>query len=129
MDGYQVDELRLYLGDGIKIANGITLFQPTIGEIASYGEADYFSMAQTICATPSSMKVVLDDMGLNWMKIEDFQLFMMLCQSLTPDKTKPLLGDLDLTKFKPICYDCDGHGYYTLGEKVGQAFFDGLKLK
>lgn len=38
-------------------------------------------------------------------------------------------GKVDLTKFKPICYDCDGHGYYTLGEKVGQAFSDGLKLK
>ena len=38
-------------------------------------------------------------------------------------------GKIDLTKFKPICYDTDGHGYYTLGEKVGQAFFDGFKLK
>ena len=38
-------------------------------------------------------------------------------------------GKIDLTKFKPICYDTDGHGYYTLGEKVGQAFFDGLQLK
>ena len=38
-------------------------------------------------------------------------------------------GKIDLTKFRPICYDCDTHGYYTLGEKVGQAFADGLKLK
>ena len=38
-------------------------------------------------------------------------------------------GKIDLTKFKPICYDCDTHGYYTLGEKVGQAFLDGLKCK
>ena len=38
-------------------------------------------------------------------------------------------GKIDLTKFKPLCYDTDGHGYYTLGEKVGQAFSDGLKLK
>ena len=38
-------------------------------------------------------------------------------------------GKIDLTKFKPICYDTDGHGYYTLGEKVGKAFFDGLSLK
>ena len=38
-------------------------------------------------------------------------------------------GKIDLTKFKPICYDCDTHGYYTLGEKVGKAFSDGLKLK
>ena len=38
-------------------------------------------------------------------------------------------GKVDLTKFKPICYDCDGHGYDALGEKVGQAFSDGKKLK
>ena len=38
-------------------------------------------------------------------------------------------GKIDLTKFKPICYDTDGHGYYTLSETVGQAFFDGKKLK
>lgn len=38
-------------------------------------------------------------------------------------------GKIDLNKFKPICYDCDTHGYYTLGKKVGQAFSDGLKLK
>lgn len=101
MEGYPVDELKLYLGSDIKIANGITLLQPTIGEIANYNEAEYFSMAQTLCATPSSMKVALDDMKLDYMKVDDFQLFMMLCQSLTPDKTKPLLGDLDLTKFKP----------------------------
>lgn len=101
MEGYQVDELKLYLGSNIKIASGITLYQPTIGEIANYNEAEYFSMAQTLCATPSSMKVALDDMKLDYMQVEDFQLFMMLSQSLSPDKTKPLLGDLDLTKFKP----------------------------
>ncbi len=38
-------------------------------------------------------------------------------------------GKIDLTKFEPICYDCDTHGYYKLGEKVGKAFSDGLKLK
>lgn len=101
MEGYQVDELKLYLGSDIKIASGITLYQPTIGEIANYNEAEYFSMAQTLCSTPSSMKVALDDMKLDYMKVEDFQLFMMLAQSLTQDKTKPLLGDLDLSEFKP----------------------------
>lgn len=38
-------------------------------------------------------------------------------------------GVIDLTKFHPITYDPCGHGYYTLGEKVGQAFSDGKKLK
>ena len=38
-------------------------------------------------------------------------------------------GKIDLTKFSPICYDCDTHGYYALGKRVGTAFSDGLKLK
>lgn len=38
-------------------------------------------------------------------------------------------GKIDLTKFRPICYDCGGHGYYKLGERVGNAFSDGLQLK
>lgn len=45
------------------------------------------------------------------------------------DKILDGKGKIDLTKFKPLCYDCGGHGYYTLGEKVGQAFLDGLKIK
>ena len=116
MEGYQVDELKLYLGSDIKIANGITLHQPKIGEIANYNEQEYFSIAQTLCSTPSSMKVALDDMGLDYMQVEDFQLFMMLCQSLTPNKTKPLLGDLDLTKFKPRSFEGTEEVFLANGE-------------
>ena len=38
-------------------------------------------------------------------------------------------GGVDLKKLDPICYDCSGHGYYTLGKRVGNAFSDGLQLK
>jgi len=38
-------------------------------------------------------------------------------------------GVIDLTKFRPITYDPSGHGYYALGEKVGNAFSDGKQLK
>lgn len=38
-------------------------------------------------------------------------------------------GQIDLSKFKPICYDCGTHGYYEFGARVGNAFKDGLKLK
>ena len=101
MEGFQVDELKLYMAEDIKIANGIVLKCPKIRDVAEYGESAYFSMAQTLCATPSSMMVQLDDMKLNYMKIRDFELFMMLCQNLKPEATHLLLGDLDLSKFKP----------------------------
>lgn len=38
-------------------------------------------------------------------------------------------GEIDLERFHPITYDTVHYGYYALGERVGNAFKDGLKLK
>ena len=38
-------------------------------------------------------------------------------------------GMISLDQFFPITYDAVHHGYYRLGEKVGNAFNDGKKLK
>lgn len=38
-------------------------------------------------------------------------------------------GKVDVSKLRPITYDPMNHHYLVLGEKVGQAFHDGLSLK
>lgn len=38
-------------------------------------------------------------------------------------------GKVDVAKLQPITYDSMNHAYLMLGEKVGNAFKDGLKLK
>ncbi len=38
-------------------------------------------------------------------------------------------GKVDLGKFRPITFDPANHTYVTLGERVGNAFSDGKKLK
>ena len=38
-------------------------------------------------------------------------------------------GKVDVKKLDPIIYDSVTHAYRCLGEKVGQAFSDGMKLK
>ena len=38
-------------------------------------------------------------------------------------------GEIDLSKFTPITYDPVHHGYYRLGERVGNTFKDGTQLK
>lgn len=38
-------------------------------------------------------------------------------------------GKIDVNKLRPITYDSACHGYYVLGEKVGNAFSDGKKIK
>ena len=97
-----VDSLFLYFGDDYVINDNITIHQPTIGEVADYGEAKYFSMVHTMTAIPSDMKSQLWDMGLDWCEVEDFDLFCMLVQTLSQDKTEILFGPIDFSKLRPF---------------------------
>ena len=102
MINLDVDELQLYFGDDYIINDYIKITQPQIGQVVDYGEAQYFSMVHTLTAIPSDMKSQLWDLELDWTEVEDFQLFMMLVQTLTPDKTSILFGDLDFSKLRPF---------------------------
>ncbi|HAM78459.1 MAG: flavin reductase family protein [Treponema sp.] len=37
-------------------------------------------------------------------------------------------GKVDLEKFRPLIFDCSGHGYYEFGKRAGNAFSDGKDL-
>ena len=102
MINLDVDELQLYFGDDYVINEYIKIKQPSIGEVVAYGEAQYFSMVHTLTAISSDMKSQLWDMGLDWCEVEDFDLFMMLAQTLTPDRTSILFGDFDFSKLRPF---------------------------
>ena len=98
-----VSELDLYFGDDYVINEYITITQPTIDQIRKYGESSYFSMVHTLTAIPSDIKSILwDQMQLDWTRIENFELFTLLSQTLTPDKTGILFGDLDFSKLRPF---------------------------
>ena len=99
MINLDVDDLKLYIGDDFVINDNVKVLQPTIRDIAEFGERDFFSVVHTVTAIPSDMKSQLWDMGLDWMELDDFELFMMLAQTLTPDRTKLLFGDLDFTEY------------------------------
>ena len=97
---FDVDQLQLYFGDDYVINDKIKISQPTIGDTVDFGEAQYFNVIYTITAIPSDMKSQLWDLGIDWMEIEDFDLFVMLAPTLPIEKTKLLFGDLDFTKLK-----------------------------
>ena len=97
----EADSLFLYFGDDYVVNEQINLHQPVIGEIVDYGEGQYFSVIYTLTAIPSDMKSQLWDMGIDWCNIEDFDLFCMLSQTLTPEQTGIIFGDLDFSKMKP----------------------------
>ena len=97
---FEIDDLQLWMGEPYVINDKIKVLQPTIGDVLRFGEREYFSVVQTLCSTSSDMKSQLEDNGVDWETVEDFQMFQMLAPSLEQQQTKLVLGDIDLSKFK-----------------------------
>lgn len=111
---FEIDSLGLYMGDPYVVNKYITIKQPTIGEIAEYGERKYYTMVHTVTAIPSDMKSqLLDDFGLDYETLEDFDLFMMLAPTLSKESTSILFGDVDFTTLVPIRHPLNGQKVLT----------------
>lgn len=95
------DKLQLFRGKDYKVNDYITIHHPTLEEICEFGEAKYFNVLSCFVATPSNFKVQLDDMGVDYTKISEYELFLMFCGGLTPDSTSIFFGDeLDFSSFR-----------------------------
>lgn len=95
-----VDYLRIYFGDPYAVNDKIVLRQPSLGEIMAYGERDYWSLVYTLTAIPSDFKPELFDKGIDYEAVSDLEFFHMLSNTLPPEKTSILFGDIDLTKLR-----------------------------
>ena len=116
-----IDELQLFFGEPFIIkseyGNDIPIYQPTIGDILRSGEKNVYSIVNTLVANTTMYRVQLWDMGIDWNKFEDFQLFCMLLPSLFQDATKLLFGDLDFQLFNLYKTDEDGEPSFFLYNK------------
>ena len=96
----EIDDLTAWMGEPYVINEKISVLQPNLRDVLTFGERQYFSVVSTMCSTSSNMKSQLADSGIDWETVEDFQMFMMLAPSLTKEQTYLVLGDIDLSKFK-----------------------------
>lgn len=99
---YRYDILKMYFGEDYYVTDKIRIIQPTIGDILEFGESKFWGVVSKLCANPTSLRLMLWDNGIDWNKIEDFELFIMLVQDLEKKDTEILFGDIDFTKFKLI---------------------------
>lgn len=130
MEGIIVDELKVYRGDDYTIKKGISIHQPTLNEICDYGERAYWNMIYTICSVPADMKWQLDELGIDYTKMSDWELFYnLLYRNITSKMTSIILGDLDLSQHKPIKNTeteevslrlIDGDGNIVAGSEFGE---------
>lgn len=85
----------------------ISIRIPTVGEILE-DEARYNSILSCVISTPYDFMVYLDDMGIDFEKLTDYDLFLLLFPSLQATDTSILFGDLDLSKFSPAINEENG---------------------
>lgn len=95
-----IDDLQLFRGGDYIINESITISHPTLNKICDYGEQKYYAMVSSLCATPSDYKVfLLDNFGVDYEDISEFEFFCTLCKGLSVNETSILFGDLDFGCF------------------------------
>lgn len=82
------------------INENISVCIPSVGEVLD-NEDEFFELVSTVVATPYDMMVALDDVGINFTKINDFDLFMLMFGNLQHRDTSLLFGDLCFDNFTP----------------------------
>lgn len=86
---FDVDDLKIYRGSDIRITDKIVVTQPTIDQIIEFGEKRYFSVVHTLTGVGADFKWQLwDYFGIDYTKIDDFELFKKMICSLLSSKKK-----------------------------------------
>lgn len=82
------------------INENISVCIPSVGEILD-DEENFFEIVSTVVATPYDMMVPLDDAGIDFTKLTDFDLFMLMVGNLQNRDVSLLFGDLSFDSFAP----------------------------
>lgn len=100
---YDFDELKMYFGEDYWVTDKICIHIPSVGDILEFGDTKFYSMLNLFCANPTSLRLQLWKMGLDWNKISDFELFsQIIVKNLNPNDTTLLFGDLNFSWFEFI---------------------------
>ena len=85
---FECDELAIYAGDDIAITDKIIITQPTLKQIKDFGEKRYFNAVHTLTSVGADLKWQLFEMGKDYTKIDDFDLFVQVISQIVSSKKR-----------------------------------------
>ena len=88
-----------------------------MGEILDC-EDEYYGMVSMFTAMPIDMMVQLDEIGVDFTTINEWDLFLLFFNTLKKRDTSLLLGDLDLSEFK-IAFNGKNKTAFIANKKTG----------
>ena len=86
----------LLKASSIEITPKLSVRIPTVGEILE-DEKSYYTLINSLTATPFQYMVQLDDMGIDFTTINDYQLFLLIFPSFAKTDMSILFGDIDFS--------------------------------
>lgn len=93
--------LNLLYKDEYAINDHIKIRIPTVGALLDEDEDDYYTMVTMLTAMPVDFMVQLDDIGVDFTAINEYDLFLILFNAIREKDTSLVFGDLDLKQFEP----------------------------
>lgn len=95
----EIDHRKSFLKlSSVEIVPGLSVRIPTVGEILE-DESSYYSIVSSLTATPFQYMVQLDDMGIDYTKVTDYELFKMLFPMYTKSDLSIVFGNLSISDF------------------------------
>lgn len=95
----------------IVINDFISIRVPSVGEILEC-EDDYYNLVNLLTSMPIDLMVFLDDIGVDFSTINDYDLFIMLFNVIRQYDTKLIFGNLDLSTFEFAIEESTGKPVY-----------------
>lgn len=81
-----------------RVNNDISIVIPTVGDVIDH-EDEYYSLVSLLTAMPIDLCVQLDDAGVDFSEINEYDLFLLLFPGIKSQDTSMVFGDLDLSGF------------------------------
>lgn len=104
---------NMLIASSMKINDTLSLRIPLIGEIFEFDENDYLKQVKALTDVPFDVQAELDEIGIDYEKITEYELFLMRMLSLKNEDTSLLfegavLSGFDLIEEKGILSNADG---------------------
>lgn len=101
----------------VDILPNLSLRIPTVGEILD-DEATYYNIVSSLTASPFQYMVQLDDIGIDFTAITDFDLFKMLFPIYAKSDLSLLFGELDTSDFAIYKDNIQNEFVYSPGNHI-----------
>ena len=91
--------LQVYFGDDYIINDRIIIHQPTVQNFIDYGEDNIYSVIFPFISNTTGCRVQLWDMGVDWNKISNQELFALMIKNIDYEYSKIIFGNIDFSTF------------------------------